>query len=264
MGASGRRDRDRLIAGLLLAVLLLAVLFLVGLTLTGCGSGSEPKGAATATPTVTPSATPTSALTPVPRPSRSPITRPSPEPTFGWTVRTVSARTLGKSWHRGCPVPPSALRSVSVRFWGFDRKPHTGVLILNRDVVSRTRAVFAVMFDRKFPLRGIRPVSEFGASDDASMAADNTSAFNCRRAVAAGPPSWSRHAYGRAIDVNPVENPYLFGRRVLPPAGAKFTDRGTAERGLIRRQDPIHQAFLKAGYRWGGDFSNPDYQHFDR
>jgi hypothetical protein len=138
------------------------------------------------------------------------------------------------------------------------------VLILHRDVVRRTRPVFATMFERKFPLHGIRPVSEFGASDDASMAAGNTSAFNCRRAVAAGPPTWSRHAYGRAIDVNPVENPYLFDGRVLPPAGAEFTDRRSARRGLIRRGDPIHQAFVRAGYRWGGDFSNPDYQHFDR
>jgi hypothetical protein len=153
---------------------------------------------------------------------------------------------------------------VSVRFWGFDGKRHTGVLILHRDVVKQTEPVFATMFERKFPIRGIRPVSEFGASDDASMAADNTSAFNCRRAVAAGPPSWSRHAYGKAIDVNPVENPYFFGRRVLPPSGKRFTDRTTARHGLIRRGDPIHRAFQKAGFHWGGDFSNPDYQHFDR
>ena len=161
-------------------------------------------------------------------------------------------------------MSPADLRSVSVGYWGFDRRPHVGVLILHRDGVKRTRPVFATLFDRRFPLRGIRPVSEFGGSDDASMAVDNTSAFNCRLAVAAGPPSWSRHAYGRAIDVNPVENPYLFGNRVLPPAGAGFTDRRTARRGLIRRGDPIYQAFRDAGYRWGGDFSNPDYQHFDR
>jgi D-alanyl-D-alanine carboxypeptidase-like protein len=161
-------------------------------------------------------------------------------------------------------VSPSALRAVSVRYWGFDGLAHTGVLVLHRDVVARTRPVFATMFERKFRVRSIRPVSAFGADDDASMAADNTSAFNCRRAVAAGPPSWSRHAYGRAIDVNPVENPYLFGDRVLPPAGKRFVRRTTARRGLIRRKDPIRQAFRRAGYRWGGDFSNPDYQHFDR
>jgi hypothetical protein len=232
------------------------------LPLIGCGPPTGVNARPATTTTAEASPTPTPVLTPPARPRRSPISRA--EPVFDWTVRKVSARELGKSWRRGCPVPVSALRSVSVEYWGFDRAPHTGVLILHRDVVKRTRRVFATMFERKFALRAVRPVSEFGASDDASMAADNTSAFNCRKAVAAGPASWSRHAYGRAIDVNPVENPYLFGNRVLPPAGKEFTDRDTARRGLIRRGDPIHRAFLDAGYRWGGDFSNPDYQHFDR
>jgi len=299
MGARGRRDRHRLTrgprpAGLLpaplpsallpsallpsallpsallpSALLPSALLALALLALAGC-SAADPtvatlqgNGGAVVVAS-TPAATPTRVLRQPRRPNRRPITRPGPKPSFSWTVHKVSARALGKSWHPGCPVPSAKLRSVSVRFWGFDGVPHTGVLILHRDVVKRTRPVFAVMFEQKFPVRGIRPVSEFGASDDASMAADNTSAFNCRRAVAAGAPSWSRHAYGRAIDVNPVENPYLFGDRVLPPAGAEFTARGPARPGLIRRKDPIHKAFLKAGYRWGGDFSNPDYQHFDR
>lgn len=153
---------------------------------------------------------------------------------------------------------------MTVGYWDFDGRPRTGILVLHRDVVARSRPVFATLFARRFPIRSIRPVSEFRASDDASMAADNTSAFNCRRAVAAGPPTWSRHAYGRAIDLNPVENPYLFGRRVLPPAGRRYTGRGRARPGLVRRGDAVHRAFVAAGYRWGGDFSNPDYQHFDR
>jgi hypothetical protein len=110
----------------------------------------------------------------------------------------------------------------------------------------------------------MRPVSVFRASDDASMAADNTSAFNCRRAVAAGAPTWSRHAYGMAVDVNPVENPYLFGGRVLPPNGAAYRSRTAARPGLIRRGDAVHRTFTAAGFRWGGTFSSPDYQHFDR
>jgi hypothetical protein len=257
MGASGRRDRH---------LLTCCGLALAGLTLIGCGAPevAAPTASTDATATAGPVAVPTRMLTPPPRPRRRPIAHPGPEPAFRWTAGKVSARALGPSWHRGCPVNAAELRSVSVRFWGFDGKPHTGTLILHRDVVKRTEPVFAVMFERRFPIRSLRPVSEFGADDDVSMAADNTSAFNCRRAVAAGAPSWSRHAYGRAIDVNPVENPYLFGHRVLPPAGATFTARTIARPGLIRRRDPIHQAFIEAGYRWGGNFSNPDYQHFDR
>ena len=120
------------------------------------------------------------------------------------------------------------------------------------------------MFRDRFPLRTVRPVTAYGSSDDRSMAADNTSAFNCRRAVASGPPTWSRHAYGMAVDVNPVENPYLFRGRVLPPNGRGYADRSRARAGMIRAGDPVHRAFRKAGFRWGGTFSNPDYQHFDR
>jgi hypothetical protein len=106
----------------------------------------------------------------------------------------------------------------------------------------------------------MRPVDAYRGSDDASMAADNTSAFNCRAAVAPGPKRWSVHAYGRAIDVNPVENPYLEGGRVLPPAGRAFADRlrrrmGMAEGALVR-------AFATVGWGWGGRWSAPDYQHF--
>jgi D-alanyl-D-alanine carboxypeptidase len=215
-------------------------------------------------PSLTPSTTPSlrSSITSSPGLTATDI-KPS-APVFHWRQKKVKAADLGPSWHQGCPVRPSALRAVSVQYWGFDGQVHTGVLILHKSMVARARPVFATMFKRQFPLRSVRPASAFGGSDKASMAADNTSAFNCRRAVATGAPTWSRHAYGKAIDVNTVENPYLFAKLVLPPAGKKFTGRSKAKPGLIRRGDPIYKAFKKAGFRWGGSFSNPDYQHFDR
>jgi len=96
------------------------------------------------------------------------------------------------------------------------------------------------------------------------MAADNTSAFNCRRAVTAGGPgAWSSHAYGRAIDVNPVENPYVLGREVLPPQGAAFLDRGDVRPGMAVAGGPLVAAFAAAGWQWGGRWNgSPDYQHF--
>ena len=94
------------------------------------------------------------------------------------------------------------------------------------------------------------------------MAADNTSAFNCRPAVSSGPRRWSVHAYGRAVDVNPVENPYLLGGRVLPPAGARFLDRDAYRRGMAVRGGGLVDAFAAAGWGWGGVWSSPDYQHF--
>jgi hypothetical protein len=219
-------------------------------------SPSTTASTASTSPSTTPAPTPSSGFT-------ATVIKPS-APVFHWRQKKVTAADLGQSWHQGCPVRPSSLRAVSVRYWGFDGKAHTGVLILNKSMVARTRPVFATMFKRKFPLRSVRPLSEFGGSDKASMAADNTSAFNCRRAVATGPATWSRHAYGKGIDVNTVENPYLFGKKVLPAAGKKFTGRSKAKPGLIRRGDKIYKAFKKAGFRWGGSFSNPDYQHFDR
>jgi hypothetical protein len=161
-------------------------------------------------------------------------------------------------------VAPAELRIVRLTFWTFDGDLAEGDLVLNRDVVDRAHRVFATMYRTRFPMRSVRPVTAYGSSDDRSMAADNTSAFNCRRAVAAGPPTWSNHAYGRAIDVNPVENPYLFQGHVLPPNGRAFTDRKRAAPGKIRRGDTVHRAFRAAGFAWGGDFSSPDYQHFDR
>jgi hypothetical protein len=111
----------------------------------------------------------------------------------------------------------------------------------------------------------MQPVSRYGGSDDRSMAADNTSAFNCRYAVAPGPKRWSVHAYGEAIDVNTVENPYLEGGRVLPPAGKPFTDRHRARPGMAVPGGTLVRAFASVGWLWGGRWTaSPDWQHFSR
>jgi poly-gamma-glutamate synthesis protein (capsule biosynthesis protein) len=108
----------------------------------------------------------------------------------------------------------------------------------------------------------MRLVDAYGGDDHRSMDADNTSAFNCR--TVAGTDRWSEHAYGRAIDVNPIENPYVTGSgNVSPPAGARFADRSQRARGLIHRGGPVVDAFAAAGWQWGGAWSGTkDYQHF--
>ena len=112
--------------------------------------------------------------------------------------------------------------------------------------------------DGGFHLRRLRPVAVYGGSDDASMAADNTSGFNCRRV--AGTSRWSMHALGLAIDVNPVENPYVQGGRVSPPAGRRFLDRGRERPGMAVASGVLVEAFGSVGWRWGASFG--DYQHF--
>ena len=98
-----------------------------------------------------------------------------------------------------------------------------------------------VLYRRKYPIRRMRLVDAFGSDDDRSMAADNTSGFNCR--FVSGTTRWSRHAYGTAIDLNPIENPYVAGSHVSPPAGAPYVDRSTHAPGVIHRHGFVVEAF---------------------
>jgi D-alanyl-D-alanine carboxypeptidase-like protein len=121
--------------------------------------------------------------------------------------------------------------------------------------------VLRSLWDMRYPVRRMQLIDDYGGSDDASLAADNTAAFNCR--PVAGTSRWSEHAYGRAIDIDPVENPYVDGSHVSPPAGAAFLDRTQPRPGLIRTGDAVVRAFAEVGWGWGGNFNSAkDYQHF--
>lgn len=184
-------------------------------------------------------------------------------PPFHDSVSPVTAAELGRSWHAGCPVGPSQLRTVRVSYVGFDGRAHTGSLVVNRAVVGDVQTIFGRLYAARFPIHRMQPVAHYGGSDDRSMAADNTSAFNCRYAVATGPRRWSVHAYGAAVDVNPVENPYLEAGRVLPPAGRRYADRSNARPGMAVAGGALVDAFAAVGWQWGGRWSaSPDWQHF--
>jgi hypothetical protein len=172
------------------------------------------------------------------------------------------ARMTGVSWHRGCPVGLNRLRLLTVDHWGFDGAVHRGRLIVNRDVAAGILRALRSLYRLHFPIRQMRLVDAYGADDHRSMDADNTSAFNCR--FVAGTGRWSEHAYGRAIDVNPVENPYVTeSGYVSPPAGARFADRSQRAKGLIHRGGPVVAAFAGGGWKWGGAWAGTkDYQHF--
>jgi hypothetical protein len=184
---------------------------------------------------------------------------------FQASVAPVTAAQLGRSWHRGCPVGPPSLRRLRVSFVGFDGRSHTGELVVAAVVTREVTTVFRRLYADRFPIRRMQPVSVYGASDDRSAAADNTSAFNCRYAVAGGPKRWSAHAYGEANDVNDVENPYVLGSRVIPPAGARFLDRARVRPGMAVRGGALVRAFASVGWLWGGRWAgSPDWQHFSR
>jgi hypothetical protein len=186
-------------------------------------------------------------------------------PPFHVTTKPVTAAQLGRSWRPGCPVGPAELRILRVSYVGFDGRTHTGSIVVNRRVTRDATVVFSRLYAARFPIHRMRPVAAYGGSDTRSMAADNTSGFNCRYAVAPGPKSWSVHAYGEAIDVNTIENPYLEGGRVLPPAGRAYTNRARARRGMAVAGGVLVRAFASVGWLWGGRWSaSPDWQHFSR
>ncbi len=186
-------------------------------------------------------------------------------PPFQASVAPVSAHELGRSWHPGCPVGPASLRRVTVSFVGFDGRAHTGELVVAATVTGDVTTIFRRLYAERFPIRSMRPISVYGGSDDRSAAADNSSAFNCRYAVAAGPKRWSAHAYGEAIDVNDVENPYLLGSRAIPPAGKRYIDRSVVRPGMAVRGGALVRAFASVGWLWGGRWAgSPDWQHFSR
>ena len=184
-------------------------------------------------------------------------------PPFTHTVAPVTREQLPHSWHPGCPVAPAQLRRVRLAFWGFDGVRHVGEVDVNASVVHDVVAVFRRLYAGRFPLRRLRPIDAYGGNDERSLAADNTAGFNCRYAVASGPKRWSVHAYGEAIDVDPVENPYLEGGKVHPRAGAAYLDRSRRRPGMAVRGGLLVRAFAAVGWAWGGRWTGtPDYQHF--
>jgi D-alanyl-D-alanine carboxypeptidase len=184
-------------------------------------------------------------------------------PPYTATVSPVRWSDLRHSYRAGCPVGPPELRTLRLRYWGFDGRSHVGSLVVHRRAADDLVAVFQRLYEARFPIRRMVPVSAYRGSDDASMAADNTSAFNCRRAVGSSSGSWSMHAYGLAIDVNPVENPYVLGDRVLPPAGRRYLDRELERPGMAVEGGALVRAFASVGWSWGGRWtSSRDYQHF--
>ncbi|MCX5384621.1 M15 family metallopeptidase [Streptomyces sp. NBC_00083] len=177
-------------------------------------------------------------------------------------VTDVPQAKLGLSWHPGCPVPASGLRLVQLNHWGFDGQVHRGELVVRDRAVAPLLQVFGQALQARFPIRQMRVMAEFNGNDEAAMAADNTSAFNCRQ-VTGDPSEVSQHSYGDAVDINTLENPYVdVNEKVYPPAGAAFLDRSRQEKGMIHRGDAISTAMRAIGWSWGGRWSPPDYQHF--
>jgi hypothetical protein len=174
----------------------------------------------------------------------------------------MRAQMTGVSWHPGCPVGLGDLRLITLTYRGFDGRDHSGRLIANRDAAPALVAVFRKLYAARFPIRRMEPVDRYGGDDFRSIEADNTSSFNCRNAT--GSTHWSNHAYGRAIDVDPIENPYVSGGTTSHPASRPYLDRSRHGRGTAYEGGVLVEAFRWVGWGWGGAWSGSirDYQHF--
>ena len=170
------------------------------------------------------------------------------------------------SHRRGCPVELRDLRYLRMSFVRFDGSPAVGELMVHRDAADAVVQVFRRLYEARWPIARMRLVDDYRGDDELSMAANTTSGYNCRRV--AGTDRWSNHAYGRAIDINPVQNPYVVGSSVQPLSGRRFAsiDRGadaSVPRGAVHSGDVVVSAFADIGWEWGGDWvSTKDYQHF--
>lgn len=210
-------------------------------------------------------AAPSTEPTPDPTTEVAPET-PSPTPTFAAAVdpvasTTLAARMTGVSWREGCPVGLEDLRHLTLTHHTPDGDVATGELVVHADVADDVVTAFRRLFELGFPIERMELVDAYDADDQASMRANNTSGFNCR--YVAGTTKLSQHGLGRAVDVNPLVNPYVKGSTVDPPEGAPYADRSKDHKGMIRAGDAVVTAFAARGWGWGGYWSSgKDYQHF--
>jgi hypothetical protein len=172
-------------------------------------------------------------------------------------------------WHAGCPAPLSRLRVLTVAYHGFDGRDHSGQLVVNASAVAPLREVFRRLYALRFPIRHMKLSDTYGPRSGQPADGDVTASFECRQASASpctgtnkGTGSWSMHAYGLAVDINPVENPYVGCGMTRDKTALSYLDRSRMRRGMVT--PAVVRAFEAVGWGWGGSWSGStkDYMHF--
>jgi hypothetical protein len=171
-------------------------------------------------------------------------------------------------WHKGCPVGLSDLRMLTVTYRGFDNRSHMGRLVVNKTAAGPLETVFGKLYKQRFPIHHMGFYDAYGPARDHPPDGDISGSFECRQAVpspcsgGSGTGSWSNHAYGLAVDINPVENPYVGCGQTRDPSSRPFFDRSRHRKGMVTRA--AIQAFRSVGWGWGGAWSGDtkDYMHF--
>jgi len=175
----------------------------------------------------------------------------------------------GNSWREGCPVSLKNLRYLHMTYKDFRGTDMTGELIVNKDVSTEVTQIFKLLYEADYPIHKMRLVSHYNGNDWQSIEADNTSAFNCRNAT--GSKKWSKHSYGKAIDINPIENPYISRKGYISHKESLVYKKRIhkndtyTDKAILLKNDDAVKIFKKHGWKWGGDWSAvKDYQHFSK
>jgi len=175
----------------------------------------------------------------------------------------------GNSWRQGCPVSLNNLRYIQMSYLDFNGQTQMGEMIVHKSIATNTVYVFEELYLMNYAIDKMKLVSDYSGDDWQSIENDNTSAFNCRP-VSGKKKKWSKHAYGKAIDINPIANPYISkSGHISHKASYKYRKRrhidinNFADRALLLPSDPATKVFKKYGFSWGGEWkSMKDYQHF--
>ncbi|MBS0634595.1 MAG: M15 family metallopeptidase [Verrucomicrobia bacterium] len=178
----------------------------------------------------------------------------------------VAELMTGLSWKEECPVPIKDLSYISVSHWDYDGYVRVGHMIVHAQLADELIEIFAELFLHRFPIERMEIVDLYGADDNRSMSANNSSCF-CFRPNTTTPGVYSNHSWGIAIDINPLVNPYVRGDKVLPAGGRDYLDRTANYVGGITDSpdNACYRAFTSRGYEWGGSWPDrQDYQHFSK
>jgi len=250
-----------------------AAALLVAALAASCTSapGSEaPAPNAAASPSTAPGSTDAATDAPVADPESEPVRM-----RFAGRVTEIPAAVRremrGTTWKPGCPVPLSDLRLLRFNHWGFDGVVKRGPMVVHEDVADDVLWAFRQLFDARFPIRRVALAREFVPEEfepRISSRRSVTAAFNCRTVVTPLGPgeSFSQHAYGLAIDINPVQNPFVLADGFVRNRMARpYVDRSRDLPGMIRDGDGVVRSFEAIGWSWGGRWNGgKDYMHFSR
>jgi hypothetical protein len=191
-------------------------------------------------------------------------------PPFHAAIRPLApaegAQLNGEFWHAGCPVPLSGLRLLTVSYWDFTGRAERGELVVSRRAAAPLAKVFGQLYRLRFPIRHMHFVDAYGPRRGRPRDRDISGSFECRRAVpspcGSGTGNWSQHAFGLAVDLNPIENPYTGCGRTREPSSVPYLNRSKMRPGMVT--PAVVRAFRSIGWGWGGSWagSTKDYMHF--